>query len=273
MSGEFEAAEAAWDAECAAVDASAAAACVDASAAAAGSRHEPPDAAGGASQAVRIDTSDVLRSDFAGTSGMGLSGGTATALAAMGVLGASADALQHSIMGQVNRAAQAKQEEAQRKRKAREAAARSTAHKHGTKKASAVEARMRKEQRKTRQQELATEGVELRQQIAKAEDTMARLEGSRETADKLRRMLAAKRGKLKAVEGEQRVLELLGQKPFAGSASAAAVAQETERERLIRTGKITPFQKVRSIPYQSNAGSRFMGGGRVAETRTTRRLS
>ena len=88
---------------------------------------------------------------------------------------------------------------------------------------------------------------------------------------KVQRLLAARKSKLTAVESEIKVLELLSQpasQPIrsgavaAGSGTGAGLAHvqsggadgtsETERERMIRMGQITPFQNVEGLERRAD---------------------
>ena len=124
---------------------------------------------------------------------------------------------------------------------------------------------IRKKHRDERVKALRREGEALKTHIKQLGVDLVKLEkaSKRSKLHKAQRLLAARKSKLTAVESEIKVLELLSQpvsQPIrsgavaAGSGSGAALARveaggsdptdETERERMIRMGQITPFQNV-----------------------------
>jgi phage shock protein A len=133
----------------------------------------------GGSTGFVLDTSGLKKAVVRETSSdasaaMGLTEDTASTLAILGVRGASAEALEDNIMGQVNAAAEAEREAAQKKlaRAARQAE------------------RSKHDERVGR---LDTEIKALQKQVVQLERNLAQLEGSREAADKTRRVLAARK--------------------------------------------------------------------------------
>jgi hypothetical protein len=98
------------------------------------------------SGAIQIDTRAVLRDDFAATDGV------------VGVVGAaSAHALEESIAGQLNSAADAQHAEAVKRRVAREKLAK-RGRKPGQNKANRLEAKAARQQRESRVAELEKDG-------------------------------------------------------------------------------------------------------------------
>eukprot|EP01047_Picozoa_sp_COSAG01_P003198 COSAG01_NODE_92_length_27199_cov_100.594649_28_plen_201_part_00 len=151
----------------------------------------------GGSTGFVLDTSGLKKAVVRETSSdasaaMGLTEDTASTLAILGVRGASAEALEDNIMGQVNAAAEAEREAAQKKRSVRELAAA-----RGSRKREAKLARAARQAERSKHDErvgrLDTEIKALQKQVVQLERNLAQLEGSREAADKTRRVLAARK--------------------------------------------------------------------------------
>jgi DNA excision repair protein ERCC-6 len=150
---------------------------------------------------------------------------------------------------------------------------------------------IRKKHRDERVKALRREGEALKTHIKQLGVDLVKLEkaSKRSKLHKAQRLLAARKSKLTAVESEIKVLELLSQpvsQPIrsgavaAGSGSGAALARvaaggsdptgETERERMIRMGQITPFQNVEGLERRAVDPTRMPTANRQVLEQTLR---
>ena len=193
------------------------------------------------------------------------SSSTAEDLAALGVHTENVSTIEAQIEEQINAKARAAEQAQLERREAQEIRRRRDLRKQQEKdrkegkkvggssnrQASRAAADPAKAKRDAKQQQLTNELTTIDKQVEQLNRAIDKLAGSATGLARVRTQLAAKLSRKKDVEGELRVMKLLAQplpagsrRPESGGAHAAAAPVETERERLIRTGAITPFQNI-----------------------------